>query len=119
LKRMSKLKLPSQELAKRVLTEVEFEDRLVGFSLHQHRGPNPIAMYSFDEVFSFLKEPHPRINFTELEMWVRKTIDDQELAEQIVEAVGKGKSEQNRTERIRKLMEERFKQCKRLLPEMK
>jgi hypothetical protein len=109
------LKHPSQELGKRILTEVDFEDRLVGFSLHERKGPNPITMYSFEEVVSLLKEPHPRLDFSELEMWVRKTMDDQELAEQIAEAIGQGKSDQNRSDRIRKLMEERLRQCKKIV----
>jgi len=112
---MEKLRDPSRELAKRILTEVDFEDRLVGFSLHERTGPNPVTMYSFEEVVSLLNDPHPRLDFSELEIWVRKTMDDQELAEQIAEAIGKGKSDQNRSDRIKELMEERLDQCKRLI----
>jgi hypothetical protein len=113
--RMGKLRVPSNDLSKRILTEVGFEHRLVGFSLHERTGPNPVTMYSFEEVVSLLNDPHPRLDFNELEIWVRKTIDDQELAEQIAEAIGKGKSDQNRSDRIRKLMEERLSQCKKIV----
>ena len=113
---MGKLRVPSNDLSKRILTEVGFEDRLVGFSLHERTGPNPVTVYSSEEVVSLLNDPHPRLDFSELEIWVRKTIDDQELAEQIAEAIGKGKSDQNRSDRIRKLMEERLSQCKKCSP---
>ncbi|MDI7261178.1 MAG: hypothetical protein QME90_14830 [Thermodesulfobacteriota bacterium] len=112
---MGKLREPSRELAKRILTEVGFEDRLAGFSLRERSGPNPITMYSFKEVVSLLNDPHPRLDFSELKTWVRKTMDDQELAEQIAEAIGKGKSDQNISLRIKKLMEERLNQCQKLV----
>ena len=102
-------------MANRILTEVAFENRLIGFSLRERSGPVPVTMYSFEEVVSLLKDPYPRLDFSELEIWVRKTMDDQELAEQIAEAIGKGKSDQNRSDRIRKLMEERLSQCKKIV----
>src|SRR3989304_1792391 len=111
---MRKLKDPSRELVKRILTEVDFEDRLEGFSLRERSGPMPVTMYSFREVVSLLQEPYPRIDFIELEIWVRKTVDDPELADQIAEAIKKGHSDQERTHSIRDLMGERLKQCKRL-----
>jgi len=110
---MGKLRVPSNDLSKRILTEVGFEDRLSGFSLRERAGAIPVTMYSFEEVIFLLNDPHPRLNFDELEMWVRKTMGDQELAEQIAEAIGKDKSDQNRSDRIRKLMEERLSQCKK------
>jgi hypothetical protein len=110
---MGKIQDPSPELTKRILTEVGFKDRLNGFSLRERSGPMPVTMYSFEEVVSFLNDPHPRLDFSELEIWVRKTMDDQELADQIAEAIGKGKSDQNRSGRIRRLMEERLSQCKK------
>ena len=112
---MDKLKNPSKELGKRILSEVGFKDRLVGFNLHERTGPNPITMYSFEEVVSLLNEPHPRLDFDELETWIRKTMGDKELAEQIVDAVRKENSDQNRSLRIKELLEERLDQCKRLI----
>jgi hypothetical protein len=38
---------------------------------------------------------------------------DEELAEQIADSIRKGKSDQNISLRIKKLMEERLDQCKR------
>ena len=112
---MGKLRFPSNDLSKRILTEVDFEDRLVGFSLRERSGPVPVTMYSFVEVVSLLNDPHPRLDFNELETWIRKTMRDKELADQIADAVIKGNSDQNRSLRIKELLEERLDQCKRLI----
>ena len=111
---MKKLKNPSRELAMKILSEVGFEDRLIGFSLRERTGPMPIIMYKFEEVVSLLNNPYPRIDFNELEVWVRKAMGDEEMAEQIAEAIEKGKSDQERSYLIKKLMEERLTQCKKL-----
>jgi hypothetical protein len=109
---MRKLQEPSKHLAKRILTEVDFEDRLSGFSLRERAGAVPVTMYSFQEVVSLLNDPHPRLDFNELEGWVRETIRDAELAEQIAEVIEKGNNDQERTYSIRDLMEERLNQCR-------
>ena len=109
---MAKLGDPSRELAMRVLTEVDFERRLNGFILRERAGPVPITLYSFEEVVSLLNDRHPRLDFNELEGWVRETIRDAELAEQIAEVIEKGNNDQERTYSIRDLMEERLNQCR-------
>jgi hypothetical protein len=111
---MGKLQDPSRELAKRILTEVDFEDRLNGFSLRERAGAVPITMYSFGEVVTLLNDRHPRLDFNQLEAWVSKTMGDKELAREIAEVVRDGRSDQHRSLRIRKLMEERLSQCKKL-----
>jgi hypothetical protein len=111
---MANLGDPSHELAMRVLTEVDFECRLNGFILRERAGAVPITMYSFEEVVSLLNDRHPRLDFDKLETWIRKTMGDKELAEQIVDAVRKENSDQNRSLRIKELMEERLSQCKKL-----
>ncbi len=111
---MAKLQDPSRELAKKVLTEVDFEHRFNGFSLRERMGAMPVDLYSFEEVVSLLNEPHPRLDFNELEQWVRTTMDDKELAGQIADRIRKGNSDQDRSDRIKKLMEERLAQCKML-----
>jgi hypothetical protein len=107
-----RLRVPSNDLRKRVLTEVGFEDRLEGFHLHERTGPNPVTMYSFEEAVSLLNDRHPRLDFNELEKWVKKVIGDAELAEQIALAIKKGSNDQEKTYSIRDLMEERLNQCK-------
>jgi hypothetical protein len=70
-------------------------------------------MYRFEEVVTLLNDPYPRLDFNELEEWVRKTMGDKELAEQIAEAVRDEGNDQDRSLRIKKLMEERLSQCKK------
>jgi hypothetical protein len=56
-----------------------------------------------------------REDFNELETWIRKTMRDKELADQIADAVRKENSDQNRSLHIKELLEERLDQCKRLI----
>jgi hypothetical protein len=112
---VGKLKDPSRDLAVRILTEVDFGDRLNGFSLGERSGPMPVTLYSFAEVVTLLNDPYPRIDFIELETWVGKTMGDNELADQIAEAIKKGHSDQERTHFIKDLLEERLNQCKKLV----
>jgi hypothetical protein len=109
---MEKLQGPSRELAKRILTEVGFERRLEGFSLRERAGPMPLIMYRFEEVVALLNDPHPRLDFRELEGWIRSVMGDTELAEQIAGAIKRGNSDQERTYSVRDLMEERLNQCR-------
>jgi len=109
---MGKLRVPSDDLRKRILNEVGFEDRLEGFNLHERTGPNPVTMYSFEEVVSLLNNRHPRLDFNELEKWVRETMGDTELAEQIAVTIKQGNNDRERTYSIRDLMEERLNQCR-------
>jgi len=109
---MGKLKEPSQELVVKILTEVDFEGRLIGFSLGERSGAVPITMYSFEEVVSLLNDRHPRLDFKQLEEWIRNVMGDMELAEQIAQAIKKGNNDQERTYSIRDLMEERLNQCR-------
>jgi hypothetical protein len=111
--KMGKLKDPAKDLARRILKEVDFKDRLNGFSLRERAGPVPVTLYSFEEVVSLLNDPHPRLDFNELEGWVRKTMGDTELADRIAGAVKIGRSDQERAIHIRKLMEERLNQCRK------
>ena len=111
---MGKLQDRSRELANKILTEVDFEDRLVGFSLRERSGPVPATMNRFEEVVALLNDPHPRLDFNELETWIRKTMRDEELADHIADAVRKENSDQNRSLHIKELLEERLDQCKRL-----
>jgi len=109
---MGKLRVPSNGLIKRILAEVDFEGRLEGFSLRERSGPVPVVMYRFEEVVSFLSDPHPRLDFKELEGWIRRVMGDTELAEQIAVAIKKGNNDQERTYLIRDLMEVRLNQCR-------
>jgi len=112
---MGELRDPSLELAKRILTEVDFENRLTGFNLQERAGAQPVWMYNFKEVVSLLNAPRPCLDFEELESWIRKIMRDQELAAQIAVAIKKGQSDQDRISLMRHLMELRLDQCKKLV----
>lgn len=107
------LPAPSKRLISRILTEVGFEERLIGYRFRERTGPTSIALYSFEEVVGFLSDPFPLMDFALLESWIRKSIGDTQLADRINDIVKRDSSNQDKTHRIRNLMEERLIQCKR------
>ena len=109
---MEKLSEPSKELIAKIITEVEFKERLIGYRMRRRTGPTSVALYSFEEVVGLLNDSHPRIDFNQLEKWVRETIKDVELAEKIGKVIKKDSSEEDKTWEIRNLMGERLIQCK-------
>jgi len=109
---MGKLPRPSQGLAARILTEVGFEDRLIGYRFHMRLGAISTSLYSFEEVLNLLNDQHPRMDFVLLEKWIREVMGDVELAERIKAIARKDFSDQGKTYRIRDLMAERLGQCK-------
>jgi len=108
---MKELKAPSKELIKRILTEVDFEERLVGYLIRQRTGPTSITLYSFEEVVGLLCYPQPRINSIQLEEWIRVVMDDEELAEKIKEIIDKDISDQHKSLLVRDQMAMRLSQC--------
>ncbi len=108
---MEKLTLPSKALATRILTEVGFEERLMGYRLHERTGAMSITLYSFEEVVGLLNGPHPRIDFNRLEKWVREIMGDLELAGKIRELLKEDMSDRDRSSGIRDLMALRLHQC--------
>jgi hypothetical protein len=108
---MNKLAFPSNALAARIVTEVGFQERLMGYRLSERAGPMSIPLYSFEEVVGLLHEPHPRIDFNRLEGWVRDTMGDVELAGKIRDLLQEDMSDQERSLRIRDLMALRLHQC--------
>ena len=109
---MIKLSKPDRELVSRVLNGVGFEERMVGYRVHERLGPVKISMYSFEEVVNFLNDKFPQLRFEELEKWVKMVMKDEELALKIAEAVEEENNDRDRTDRIRILMEERLRQSK-------
>jgi len=67
---MGKLRGPSSDLSKRILTQIDFEHRLEGLSLREQAGAQTIWMYSLKEVVSLLDAPQPCLDFKELENWI-------------------------------------------------
>jgi hypothetical protein len=112
---MKKPSDPTLKLAKRVLAEVDFDDRLFGFKLKLRSGPTPVTMYSFPEVVAFLRDDNPRIDIAGLQIWVKDVMGDRELAGIIDKAIDEDDTDYKKTEIVRELMEIRLDQCKRLV----
>ncbi len=112
---MKKPSDPTLELATRILTEVDFEDRLFGFKLKLRAGPMPVTMYSFTEVVAFLCDDNPRIDVAGLQVWIKEVMGDRELADIIGGEIGENDTEYDKTEIVRELMEVRLGQCKSLV----
>ena len=106
---------PTLQLAKRVLAEVDFDDRLFGFKLKLRAGPTPVTMYSFPEVVAFLWDENPRIDIAGLKIWINDVMGDRELAGIIDKEIGESDTEYQKTEIVRELMKIRLDQCKRLV----
>ena len=109
---METLHRPDKDLISRILNEVGFEERIVGYQVRERSGPAMKTMYSFKEVVDFLNDRLPYIDFKELEKWVRNVMKDEQVALKISEIIGQEDNDFDRTKRIRVLMGERLRQCK-------
>ncbi len=112
---MPGLSVPSKKLASKIVTEVEFEERLIGYRLRQRTGLVAIALYSFEEIIGLLYDQHPRIDFVKLESWMRKIMEDIELSEKIGAVIKTDCSVQNKSLKIRELMSKRLLQCRQIV----
>ena len=110
---MYKLSEPDKELVSRVVQEVGFEERLVGYRVRQRLGPTITTMYSFEEVVHFLNDKFPLLKFEALEKWLRTVMKDEELAVKTAEAIEEEKNDHDRLQRIKIRMRERLSQCKK------
>lgn len=108
---MSSLTPPDAALAARVLQEVGFEERVIGYRLRERMGAVPATLYSFEEVVSLLHDPFPRADWNGLARWVRTVIGDGELAAEMEAVLRVTENEGERLCRVRELMGERLVQC--------
>jgi hypothetical protein len=109
---VKRLAEPDKEVVSRVLQEVGFAERIVGYQVRERSGPMAKSLYSFEGVVDFLNDPFPVLAFEELTRWLRVVMRDEELALKVAEAVAQGHSDYERTQLIRDLMGERLMQCK-------
>jgi hypothetical protein len=109
---VEKLSEPDKEIASRVLQEVGFKERIVGYQMRERSGPMVKSLYSFEEVVDFLNDTFPVLKFDELKRWLQVVMKDEELALKVEEAVEQGHTDYERTRLIRDLMGERLVQCK-------
>jgi hypothetical protein len=110
---VEKLAVPDREVVSRVLQEVEFKERLIGYQVRERSGPMAKSLYSFAEVVDFLKDQFPVFKYEELARWLKVVMKDEELALKVAEGIKEGQSDYERTQRIRELMGERLAQCKK------
>ena len=106
---------PSKKLATRLVTNVGFNERLLGYLVNWSTGPMQVTLYSFKEVVNFLQNTSARINPALLASWVREVQGDSELANRMEEAVKQGESDMARLELIKRAMELRLNQCLAIL----
>ena len=119
---------PSEELAKRILTEVGWAERIEGFRYAPMVGDMREIIYSFRNATNLLVadigNPWSRnsgffgyFDFGELQTWVRDVFGDKELADAIGEKTKAGSSLKEQIEAIKPLMEQRLRQCEEMLGE--
>ena len=104
---------PDIHLVSRLLKEVGFEDRLIGYRMRERVGPIRVSLYSFEEVVHLLNDSLPYLNLKKLVEWIEVVVKDEELAARIAETVKREANDQCRMLRIRTLMGERLCQCRR------
>lgn len=110
---MQRLSEPDEQLVSRVLREVGFEDRLIGYRMRERVGPVRVSMYSFEEVVHLLNDTFPCLSPEKLIEWTEVVIKDKELAARIAEAVGQEGNDRCRMLRIKALMGDRLCQCRK------
>jgi hypothetical protein len=113
---MQTLSTPDEQLAARVLREVDFEERLVGYRLRERTGPMPSSLYSFEEVVHLLGDKCPYVCLERLEQWVDSVTEDAELAAAIANVIDEETNDRDRMLRVKTLMGERLCQCKKAGP---
>lgn len=100
-----------KKLVAKILSQVGFQDRLVGYRVGERSGSARVSLYSFQEITDFLKNTLPQLAFVDLERWLRMVMGDEELGMRISEVIQEEWNDYDRTQRIRVLMEERLAQC--------
>jgi hypothetical protein len=105
---------PTRELARKILGEVDFQDRLIGHKMRMRMGPVPISLYSFEEVVRFLTEDIPQMDLDALQAWVGEKIGDKDLARAIEEIGRRELDEPEKLLHIRGLMTARLGQSRRI-----
>ena len=105
---------PTKELARKILGEVDFQDRLIGHKMRMRMGPVPVSLYSFDEVVRFLNEDIPQMDLDRLQAWVGEKIGDEDLARAIGEIRTRELDEPEKLLHIRGLMMARLGQSRRI-----
>jgi len=110
---MQTLSTPDEQLASRVLREVGFDQRLVGYRMRERTGPIPASLYSFEEVVHLLSDQSPYVSLDRLQQWVETVTEDSELAAAIASVTEEETNDRDRMQRVGTLLGERLCQCKK------
>ena len=119
---------PSRELSVKLLSELNFQESIVGYKMHSMAGSTQNYLYSFEDVVNFLHFDAGDLNIrgsgsigyidlNKLQEWVAGVFGDKELAEAIGEKIKEGSSYKESVELIKPLMEQRLKQCEEIARE--
>ena len=124
---MTKLPEPSKDVATRILSEVDFDNRLIGFDMKPRAGNTPLSLYSFAEATNFLHVDGfdaltipgaggsvGYIDLAALQNWVNTVMGDKDLAEAIAETVKENESYHDQANAVKELLAERLHQCKEI-----
>ena len=111
------LSKPSEELVKRLLTRVGFNERIIGYRVNWSTGPMQVTLYSFKEAVSFLSNENARISPALLASWMREVHGDTELADKMDYAIEQGKNDKEKLELVGSIMEQRLRQCREIIGE--
>ena len=105
---------PTTELAKKILGEVDFQDRLIGHRMRRRMGPVPVSLYSFEEIVGFLTQDIPQLDLDDLRTWVGEKIGDKDLARAIDEISRKEMDDSEKLLHIKGLLAARLAQSRRI-----
>lgn len=122
------LQQPSPELARQILSDVPYEDRLTAYKMRHGPGPQRRRLYSLEETSEFLsiddgdtlqqlggKGSVTDIDFVELQDWVAEVIGDQELAAAIHNEIVDADCYREKLQRIQPLLKLRVEQSKKVV----
>jgi len=109
---MGNLSAPSPALIERIEKAVDYENRLIGGSLHLRAGVMVVSLYRLEEVFMLLHKPHPRIDLHKLHAWISTVIEDEELARGIKQITAGDESDVLKMLAVRDMIGMRILQCR-------
>lgn len=115
---MQVLSEPDQALAARVLQEVTYDQRLVGYRCRARWGQIRAHIYSFKDAALLLRDKRPMISLSDLEDWLRTVIVDPELADRVAQAAREAPTERDRMLQVSSLLDERLAQCRQVADAM-
>lgn len=110
---MADLREPAKDLAQKIMEEVDFDRRLLGYRVNPRLGFIEVPLYSLGEVVELLHD-RAYIDPEKLETWIRDILGDHELAGRLRDRVAGGWPELSKLEPVRELLRRRILQCRKI-----